>query len=149
MRIGVISDTHGTLSQLAATRLDGCDHIIHAGDICAYDVLARLESIAPVTAVLGNCDWNDYGPGVRREALVELDGLRFFVTHKPDDLHPSIATMDVGIHGHTHVAGIHTRHGVLVVNPGSASRPRDGAPSLAIIETTPGRVAKAEIIRLA
>ena len=33
MRIGIISDTHGSLSPAAYAALADCDHIIHAGYI--------------------------------------------------------------------------------------------------------------------
>ena len=54
MLIGVISDTHGLLRPEAVAALSGAQHIIHAGDVGAPDVLAALAEIAPVTAVRGN-----------------------------------------------------------------------------------------------
>lgn len=57
--LGVLSDTHGTLSAEAFRTLAGLDPqlILHAGDICGEDIINRLEMVAPVIAVLGN---NDY-----------------------------------------------------------------------------------------
>ena len=66
MLIGVISDTHGLLRPEALAALQGAQHIIHAGDICAPEVLAALAEIAPVTAVRGNNDkgaWAAPDPG--------------------------------------------------------------------------------------
>src|SRR4029079_16217142 len=54
--IGVISDTHGLLRPEAVAALRGAEHILHAGDIGAPEVLAALAEIAPVTAVRGNND---------------------------------------------------------------------------------------------
>ena len=55
-RIGVISDTHGLLSPEALDRLQGCDHIIHGGDIGNAGILGALAAIAPLTVVWGNND---------------------------------------------------------------------------------------------
>lgn len=150
MKIGVISDTHGSLPPLARKALEECDHIIHAGDICGQNVLLRLEQIAPVTAVYGNCDFDDYGPDVQSKAQVTLDGLRFYIAHRPQDLpYLNPAQFDVAIHGHTHIPVVKREHGVLLVNPGSPSRPRgDEGPTVACIETKDGLVKDARIIPL-
>jgi putative phosphoesterase len=54
--IGVISDTHALLRPEAVVALRGSEHIIHAGDVGAPEILAELAAIAPVTAVRGNVD---------------------------------------------------------------------------------------------
>lgn len=150
MRIGVISDTHGTLPALAKKALEGCDHIIHAGDICSSSVLYGLEEIAPVTAVLGNCDYNDFGPSVGFSATPTIDGVRFIITHRPEDLGFVDPTrFDVAVYGHTHHEVVMRKHGVLMVNPGSPTRPRGKVgPSVAIIETDNGQVKSATIVPL-
>lgn len=84
--IGVLSDTHGTLDPRAYAALADCDHIIHAGDICDPAVLRELETLAPVTAVLGNNDFPEYGPAVGRFARPVLGGVRFLVAHYPQDV---------------------------------------------------------------
>ena len=58
--IGVISDTHGSLHQRAYEALADCDYIIHAGDICNPGIIRELETLAPVYAVLGINDYNEY-----------------------------------------------------------------------------------------
>ncbi|HET7159093.1 MAG TPA: metallophosphoesterase family protein, partial [Burkholderiales bacterium] len=55
-RVGVISDTHGMLRDAAATMLQGCELIVHAGDIGSLAVLEALRKIAPLVAVRGNND---------------------------------------------------------------------------------------------
>ena len=54
--IGIISDNHGDWSSNIAKALEGVDAIIHAGDIGPYQIISKMESIAPTTAVLGNTD---------------------------------------------------------------------------------------------
>ena len=55
-RIGLISDTHGLVRPAALAALKGSELIIHAGDIGKPEVLAALETIAPVIAIRGNND---------------------------------------------------------------------------------------------
>ena len=46
LRIGIISDTHGTLDPRAYAALADCEHIIHAGDIGGVAILRELETLA-------------------------------------------------------------------------------------------------------
>ena len=56
MRLGIISDTHGLLREEALEQLNGCDAILHAGDIDRAEILEKLREIAPLYAVCGNAD---------------------------------------------------------------------------------------------
>ena len=56
-KIGILSDTHGFVHHNLFSFFKDCN--IGAGDIGSENVLIELEQIAPVKAVLGNCDdWN-------------------------------------------------------------------------------------------
>src|ERR1051325_298056 len=81
MKIGVISDTHNYLDPKALQLLNGVEHILHGGDIGEPWVIRKLESIAPVTAVSGNCDSN---PIYKETQVVELAGRKFVVHHIVD-----------------------------------------------------------------
>ncbi len=161
--VGLISDTHGRLSAGAVAALAGCDHIIHAGDICGTDVLRELEWIAPVTAVLGNNDYPEYGEGVGRAAQPVIEGVRFLVAHYPRSVqwgyggYPALPAGGplprVCVHGHTHipeiVAGKAARPAELIVCPGSASQPRSGFPaSVGKMVLDEGKVLSCEIVSL-
>ena len=164
MLIGVISDTHATLSQSAYAELADCDHIIHAGDIGDPAILDALSALAPITAVLGNNDIPEYGESVGRYAISSLDGVRFFVTHTPQSLQAALSGRTsalapgdplpaVVVHGHTHVPRIvyggEAFPAHMLVCPGSPSRPRGGSrPSVAKIETQNGVVTQACIVDL-
>ena len=50
MRIGILSDTHGTIPQQVYTFFAECDELWHAGDI-GIDVLDKLREFKPVVAV--------------------------------------------------------------------------------------------------
>ena len=158
--VGIISDTHGHLDPRAYSALADCDAIIHAGDIGGPAILRELETLAPVTAVLGNNDYDEYGSRVRRFANVAIDGVRFLVAHYPQDvrigfsgsraLSPGDPLPDVCIHGHTHVPRLETgtdaRPVSIVLCPGSAYRPRGGFPRcIAKIEVSKGRILSARI----
>ena len=56
MKIGVISDTHGLLRPEVANKLQGCDAILHAGDVNKPEILDALRTIAPLHVVRGNND---------------------------------------------------------------------------------------------
>jgi len=50
-RVGLISDTHGLLRPQAVAALQGCDFIVHGGDIGSPAILEALRAIAPLTVV--------------------------------------------------------------------------------------------------
>jgi len=140
-RIGVIADTHGFLPDAAAKALAGVDAIIHAGDVGDGYVLDLLQMIAPVTAVRGNnrCISEHGLPAV---ANVRLGGVRVAVAHRLQDLShggvPTDTDVRIVITGHTHAHAIEEHHGVLRVNPGSPTQPRNGAPPSVAIVTIAG-----------
>lgn len=140
--IGLISDTHGTLTGKALAAMADVDHIIHAGDIGGPEVLHALEALAPTTAVLGNNDFDEYGERVAQFAHPVIDGVRFLVAHYPRDVRigfngsRALSAGDpipqVCVHGHTHVpeivTGAEARPARYVVCPGAPFRPRGGFP---------------------
>ena len=130
MKIGIISDTHGLLRPEAVERLAGVDHIIHAGDIGRPDVIAELRRIAPVTAVRGNVDRDEWAAGYPQTELVKLGGRFFYVLHNLAelDVDPTAAGIDVVVSGHSHQPKIETVDGVVYLNPGSAGPRRFSLP---------------------
>ena len=139
--LGVISDTHGLLRPQARKALQGVDHIIHAGDIGAPEVLTALEEIAPVTAVSGNMDWEGWARKLRETEVLEIGGVSIFVLHDLDqlDLNPGAAGFDAVVFGHTHLPEIRRSDGVLFLNPGSAGPVRGSKPvALAVVEVVGG-----------
>jgi uncharacterized protein len=146
MRVGLISDTHGRLRPEVFTALRGVDVILHAGDVGPLDVIAELETIAPVHAVIGNTDGFDLLP--RASEIIELDlaGSRIVVLHghqfgspKPERLRAAYRVADVIVYGHTHRQRVDEVEGCLVVNPGAAGPARfDLQPTVAILTLEPG-----------
>ena len=81
MIIGVISDTHGLLRPEAVDLLRGSEHIIHAGDIGAPEIIPELKKIAPVTAIRGNVDQMDWCRKFPETEVVELSGVHIYILH--------------------------------------------------------------------
>jgi hypothetical protein len=141
MRIGIISDTHGLLRPEAMNQLAGADHIIHAGDIGAPQVIEGLRRIAPTTAIRGNIDAGEWAKDYPDTALVVLGGRAFYVLHnlKEIKLDPAASGFDVVVSGHSHRPKIETKNSVLYVNPGSAGPRRFMLPiALAILTLSDG-----------
>ena len=123
MRIAVISDTHDRLPAGVCKNLRGADEIWHLGDVCAPAILTRLEKLAPLRIVRGNCDAETDWP----LALdFETEGLRIHLQHIPSRKPPPC---DLFLHGHTHVPRDETIQGVRFLNPGCITRPNMGAPA--------------------
>ena len=127
MRVGLISDTHGLLRPEALKFLRGAQHIIHAGDIGAPEILEELKALAPVTAVRGNNDTGRWARAVPLTADLVLGGVAIHVLHQLDELRGAIKARVV-ISGHSHKPQIKENHGVLYVNPGSAGPRRFTLP---------------------
>jgi uncharacterized protein len=130
LRVGLISDTHGLVRPQASAFLQGCDHIIHAGDICEPGVLETLSKIAPVTAVRGNNDHGEWAAALAARELLQFDEVRIEVLHDLADLdrEPVAAGVNVVISGHSHKPLLERREGVIFINPGSAGPRRFRLP---------------------
>ena len=128
--LGVISDTHGLVRPEAVRALDGCELIIHAGDVGKPEVLEELREIAPVVAVRGNVDTGRWAKSLPSSEVVEVAGHRLYVLHDLGalDLDPSAAGFRVVISGHSHEPAAQEREGVLYLNPGSAGPRRFDLP---------------------
>lgn len=130
MRVGLISDTHGLVRPEALDALRGVSHILHAGDIGGAAVLEALGGIAPVTAIRGNNDSNDWGRRLPDTEMVELGGAWIYLVHDLGDLDidPAAAGVRVVMSGHSHKPIAFEEEGVLYVNPGSAGPRRFTLP---------------------
>ena len=167
MRIGIIGDTHypeaGPLWDEAYDALSGSDLILHAGDLHALEVLDWLEErcAAPVLAVRGNGDDGSGGrpvcpedPRMKPVHVLDIEGVRVGIVHDstlpewpPHRTLESImdhhfgSRVDVFVHGHTHLPEVEEMRGVLLVNPGSPTFPRNltrRLGTIAILEITAG-----------
>jgi len=128
--VGVISDTHGLVRREAIEALQGCDMIVHAGDVGAPDVLEHLRAIAPTLAVRGNVDTGAWAESLPRTEVVSVGEIRLYVLHElaAIDLDPTVGEFSAVISGHSHQPKADLRDGILFLNPGSAGPRRFALP---------------------
>lgn len=136
-KVGIISDTHGLVRTEAIKYLKGCELIIHAGDVGKPEVIHILKKIAPVVAVRGNVDKNDWAEELPKTEVIEIANKLIYVIHDISklDLNPRAAGFNMIIYGHSHKPKKETVDGVIYLNPGSAGPGRFNLPiSLALMK---------------
>jgi uncharacterized protein len=139
MRIGVVSDTHGHMTNaLAAVRmLDslGVEAVLHCGDIGSTEI-PKLFAGWPTHFVFGNCDPDQAqlrssieDAGLACYGLfgnLELGGRRIALLHSHDGrLFRQVCTSgeyDLVCYGHTHQAEQRQNGKTLILNPGALFR---------------------------
>jgi putative phosphoesterase len=139
MKVGIISDTHGLLRPEAIAALQGCEWIIHAGDIGSAEILAQLAAIAPLHVVRGNNDLDaSWAASIADHLRFDLGGWPTLLVHDIADVAALIdPTVRLIVTGHSHKPLIEWRGQTLYLNPGSAGRRRFKLPvTLALLEVT-------------
>jgi len=129
-RVGLISDTHGLLRREAVEALRGSELIIHAGDVGDAKILGEFRKLAPVVAVRGNVDTEEWARTLPLTAVAQAGAVLIYVLHdvKALDLDPVAAGFRLVVSGHSHKPGKIERDGVFYVNPGSAGPRRFHLP---------------------
>ncbi|HVN55825.1 MAG TPA: metallophosphoesterase family protein [Anaerolineaceae bacterium] len=138
-RLGVIADTHGFLRPQVIEVLRGADRILHAGDVGKPEILERLRSLAPVSAVRGNVDVEAWSAALPQTEVIQIPGHDLYMLHNLDelDLDPAAAGFAAVIYGHSHRPAVEWNGGVLYLNPGSCGPRRFSLPiSLAILNAS-------------
>lgn len=136
VRIGVVSDSHGSFRNVGRVRTEcgRLDWFLHAGDHLrdATRIAVNL-GVDPsrVRVVAGNCDYPTTKP---EEILVEIEGVKIYMTHGHDyGVKSTLQRMHhraqevgarVAVFGHSHVPVLSDVGGVMLFNPGSMSEPR-------------------------
>ncbi len=156
-QILVISDTHGSVAPVVGWLHEHpeTDRIIHLGDY-AEDA-AEMEQLIgrPVISVRGNNDWTSMAPV---EMVLHLSGHVLYLSHGhrlgvyygTDQVARAAAKngADVALYGHTHRYHEERQGGLLILNPGSASLPRDGMRSCALLFLSEGEAPAVKRIEL-
>jgi len=131
--LGIISDTHvksfDELPQNLLTALAKTDLIIHAGDITTMDVIKGLERLAPVKGVYGNMDLPEVKVVFPHKQIIEVEGKKIGIVHGnggpwmiEERVRQSFNNVDAIVFGHSHEAFNNVVNGILLFNPGRASR---------------------------
>lgn len=147
-KIGVISDTHGLLRPEVVERLGDCDVILHGGDVNKPEILEQLRALAPLYVVRGNND-KEWAEELPDSLKFQIEGLRFFMTHRKMDVPAALDDADVVVYGHSHKYAEEREGGRLWLNPGSCGRRRfDLEISFAIL-TVDGKTVEVEKVVVA
>ena len=160
MKIGVLSDTHGSLFyfEKALECLSDCDVLLHGGDVLYHGprndlpkdynpkgLITKLNELDNILIARGNCDADVdqmvinhpiQGPYV----LSQFGEVRILVNHgyvnSKEETIKNAKSMGATILvlGHTHVKELFVDEDLIVLNPGSTAIPKDGSHSVATIE---------------
>lgn len=156
MKILVVSDTHGRDGNLerAVLREQPFDMLIHCGDVEGREFFIEALAECPCTIISGN---NDFFSDLPREDELSIAEHRILISHG----HYYGVSMDFSrivdeaqsrncdcvCFGHIHRPVLEEIDGVLVLNPGSLSFPRqrNRKPSYAVLNIEEGKMPLAEI----
>lgn len=157
MKLGFISDTHGGFEDTieALEGLEDAQQICHIGDVLYHGprndlpknynpkALAELlKAREDIVYVRGNCD-ADVDEMVlahdlsTKSRVIECDGYKFYLVHgyEESEAERIQQAKALGCHvvvsGHTHVKVLEKKDGIIVLNPGSTTIPKDGSRSYA------------------
>lgn len=172
MKVGLVSDTHGDVRawERIALYLRDCDLVIHSGDVLYHGIFNPiLESYkpfllaeemnkftVPIHFSRGNCDSEvdqlalNY-PLASPYLVLSLGGFTILAHHghiySQDELLKLAKKWRVNLllTGHTHSYQLKKEGGLVLVNPGSPSLPKDGKPpTLAVLEEAMVRIVNLE-----
>ena len=132
--IGVISDTHiparaSSLPNALHDIFNGCDMIIHCGDVVKNSVITELNAIAPVYGVKGNMDPFEIDlPG---ERIMRINGKFTLCISHGGGAHYGIESRMLKkfskyepymiIFGHSHIPLNTIKNNIFYFNPGSCT----------------------------
>lgn len=132
MRVLIVSDTHRrNENYFEVVKRQQPDMVIHCGDAEGSEYALTAAVSCPVHIVLGN---NDFFSNLPRELTLDIGPYKAWVTHGHNYYvymnnehirREALARgVDIVLYGHTHKPVVDTAGGVIAVNPGSLSYPR-------------------------
>ena len=132
-RIGLLSDTHGTVPAQIYSFFKDCDEIWHAGDIGNIDTLNELNHFRPTIAVYGNIDGLDIIYETKEIQTFMCEEMKVIMTHiggyPPKYMPKSLAIIekekpDIFISGHSHILKVmfDKKNNLLHINPGASGK---------------------------
>ena len=151
MRIITISDTHietGKIPEYIADVLEDYDVIVHAGDFISYECYKAFEATGKLKAVHGNADEALIKQELPEKITFEVDGIKIGIVHEGAlSLNDTTALrylalemeVDILVFGHLHRPLIE-KSDVLLICPGSPTKPRMSDPCAVEIDINDGNV---------
>lgn len=155
MKILVLSDSHASLSFMRRCIEVTCpDAIIHLGDYYNDGQTMQEEfPQIPLHQVPGNCDMHRGWIPDPEIKLIELGGVRIYMTHGHRhgvkmSLHrltadARAANVQAVLYGHTHIAHCQQENGLWILNPGAAS----WGGSAALMTTHLGKIVNCVLLK--
>lgn len=144
MKVLIVSDTHRKNDiYFTVLEKENPDLVIHCGDAEGSEYALTAAAKCPVRIVLGN---NDFFSDLPRELELELGNYKVLVTHghyyyvsmgyENIRREARARSKNLVFFGHTHRPVVNEKEGIILVNPGSISYPRQEGrrPSYAIME---------------
>lgn len=147
MKVLIVSDTHRKDDNLQKIIMETkpLDMLIHLGDSEGSEekIAGWLPPGCELQMVLGN---NDFFSDLDREREVKIGKYRALLTHGHyynvslgvERLEQEVSErgLDIGMYGHTHKPFYEIHNGIMILNPGSLSYPRQEGrkPSYMIME---------------
>lgn len=156
MRVLVVSDTHrkNDLYVQLCKKYAPLDMVIHCGDIEGSEYVINEAAGCPVKMVAGN---NDFFASTNKEEEFTLEGYKIWVTHG-HNYYVSLGNeilkdearsrgVDIVMYGHIHRPVVDYDNGVIAINPGSLTYPRQEGrkPTYIIMEIEKGKEPKIEV----
>lgn len=148
MKALVFSDSHGKLDGIveAMKRHPDYEAVFHLGDVGNDVDTLRSMTPYPIYIVRGNCD---YSMKLKDHLIVEFDGKRIAMCHGHRYLMYGNGTdslryfglqqeADIVMFGHTHIPLLEETRDLILLNPGSISKPRQAnkIPTYTVMETS-------------
>ena len=159
MKILIVSDTHRNEDNLIEVleKEKNLDLLIHCGDVEGAEHEIEHYAGCDTVFVSGN---NDFFSSLPREAELQIEGYKVWVTHghnyyvntNPEYIKKEARSrgMDMVFYGHTHRPIIDKTEGLIAINPGSLTYPRQEGRkySYAVLEIENQEIKRMEIVYL-
>lgn len=152
MKIGILSDTHGTFDEKVQLFLKDVDQLWHAGDIGSLELADTIAAFKPLRAVYGNIDDHRVRSAYPRFQHFTNGEVSVLMTHIGNDemakaylkkLKPTIY-----VTGHSHILKVINKDDTLCINPGAAGFGYQGIRTAVRLEIDGARIHSLEIIEL-
>lgn len=145
MKVLIVSDTHHNNENYLKVikKTEPVDLVIHCGDIEGSEYLIAKSAGCPVQMVMGN---NDFFSDLPREKEFLIGKYKVWLTHG-HNYYVSMSNetikrearergVDIVMYGHSHRPVIDIDHGIIAINPGSLTYPRQEGrrPSFIIMD---------------
>lgn len=151
MKFLIASDIHGSAyfakELMKRFEAEACDRMLLLGDILYHGprndlpkdyapkaVIEMLNSVSDrILSVRGNCDSEvdemvlDF-PVLADYALVSVGDRTLFLTHGHKNVEKARTNGNIILSGHTHIPECLEENGVVMINPGSVSIPKENSP---------------------